>query len=109
MSIKVAVASSDGKLVNQHFGKAQKFLIFEIKDNGKQEFIELRETTPRCGGDPALKENTIELISDCDILLVSQIGPGAQKKLLNKGVRPLIMPVFIEDALEKLYSLMQDD
>ena len=109
MPIKVAAASSDGKLVNQHFGKAQKFLIFEIKDNGEHEFIELRETAPRCGGDPNLKNEIIELISDCNILLVSQIGPGAQKKLLNRGVRPLIMPVFIEDALEKLYSLMQDD
>jgi predicted Fe-Mo cluster-binding NifX family protein len=42
----------------------------------------------------------------CEILLVSQIGPGAQKKLLNKGIKPIIMPVFIEDALEKVYSLM---
>ncbi|WP_272942743.1 NifB/NifX family molybdenum-iron cluster-binding protein [Methanobacterium formicicum] len=47
-------------------------------------------------------------MSDCDILLVSQIGPGAQKKLINRGVRPLIMPVFIEDALEKLYSVLQN-
>lgn len=109
MPIKVAAASSDGKLVNQHFGKAQKFLIFEIKDNGEPEFIELRETGPRCGGDPDIKEKTIDLISDCDFLLVSQIGPGAQKKLLSRGVQPLIMPVFIEDALEKLYSLMQDE
>ncbi|MBI5460376.1 NifB/NifX family molybdenum-iron cluster-binding protein [Methanobacterium sp.] len=109
MSIKVAAASSDGKHVNQHFGKAQKFLIFEIKDNGKYEFIELRETDPRCGGDPDLKEKTINLISDCDILLVSQIGTGAREKLLNRGVRPVIMPVFIEDALEKVYSLIQND
>jgi nitrogen fixation protein NifX len=109
MPIRVAAASSDGKYVNQHFGKTDKFLIFDIKDNKEHEFIELRETAPRCGGDPNLKEETIELISDCDILLVSQIGPGAQKKLLNKGVRPLIMPVFIEDALEKLCSLIQND
>lgn len=108
MPIRVAAASSDGKYVNQHFGKADKFLIFDIKNNEEHEFIELRETTPRCGGDPNLKKETIELISDCDILLVSQIGPGAQKKLINRGVRPLIMPVFIEDALEKLYSVLQN-
>ncbi|EKF85057.1 dinitrogenase iron-molybdenum cofactor biosynthesis protein [Methanobacterium formicicum DSM 3637] len=70
--------------------------------------MSLEKQPPRCGGDPNLKEETIELISDCDILLVSQIGPGAQKKLINRGVRPLIMPVFIEDALEKLYSVLQN-
>ena len=31
VSFKVAVASSDGKFVNQHFGMTQQFLIFEIK------------------------------------------------------------------------------
>ena len=68
--------------------------------------LSLEKQPPRCGGDPDLKDETIELISDCEILLVSQIGHGAQKKLLNRGIRPIIMPVFIEDALEKVYSLM---
>ncbi len=41
MSYKVAVASSDGKFVNQHFGMAQQFLIFEIDDD-EYKFMELR-------------------------------------------------------------------
>ena len=40
MSFKVAVASSDGKYVNQHFGMAQQFLIFEIDDEGNYKFLE---------------------------------------------------------------------
>jgi predicted Fe-Mo cluster-binding NifX family protein len=28
--VKVAVVSSDGKVINQHFGKASRFLIFEL-------------------------------------------------------------------------------
>lgn len=107
MPIKVAAASSDGKYVNQHFGKADKFMIIEIKDNGEYEFLELRQTAPRCGGSPELKEKNIDLISDCDVLLVSQIGPGAIKKLLKKGVKPLIMPLFIEDALQEIFSSTQ--
>jgi len=36
MSYEIAVASSDGKVVNQHFGKATNFLIFEVEgDNFK--------------------------------------------------------------------------
>ena len=30
MSFKIAVSSSDGKVVNRHFGRTEKFLIFEI-------------------------------------------------------------------------------
>ena len=42
MSYKIAFASSDGKLVNQQFGSAKKFLIFRIK-NDCAEFLELRK------------------------------------------------------------------
>ena len=39
MSFRVAVANNDGKYVNQHFGKAEQFLIVEVKDDGEFEFI----------------------------------------------------------------------
>ena len=32
MSLKVALASSDGKNIDLHFGKAEKFYIYELKD-----------------------------------------------------------------------------
>lgn len=108
MSFKVAVASSDGKYVNQHFGKAQNFLIFEVKDDGEYEFLELRKTAPRCGGSADLKEKTLDMLSDCETLLVSQIGPGAANRLIARGTEPLIMPMFIEDALKELWALRKD-
>jgi predicted Fe-Mo cluster-binding NifX family protein len=46
--MKVAVVSSDGKVINQHFGNASRFLIFEV-DGGEIQLIEVRETTPLCG------------------------------------------------------------
>lgn len=30
--MRVAIVSSDGKVINQHFGKASRFLIFEVDD-----------------------------------------------------------------------------
>ncbi|HEY0196184.1 MAG TPA: NifB/NifX family molybdenum-iron cluster-binding protein [Methanobacterium sp.] len=109
MSFKVAVASNDGKYVNQHFGKAQKFLIFEIDDGGEYKFLELRETPPRCGGSDDVKNKTLEMISDCEILLTTQIGPGARNKLLAQGTRPVIKPIFIEDALKDISALMNNE
>lgn len=108
MAFKVAVASSDGKYVNQHFGKAQNFLIFEFNENGEYEFSELRETPPRCGGSDDLKKRSLDMLSDCKFLLVTQIGPGATKKLMAQGTKPLSMPMFIEDALKELSDLYKN-
>jgi predicted Fe-Mo cluster-binding NifX family protein len=42
MSVKVAIASSDGVNIDLHFGQAEAFLIYELK-NGKFELTEKRE------------------------------------------------------------------
>lgn len=109
ISAKVAIASSDGKFVNQHFGRVQQFLIVEIKDDGSYEFLERRENVPSCnptGG--STTADTIELISDVDGVLVSHVGPGAADKLIAHGIRPIIIPMLILQALKKVYELMQE-
>lgn len=40
MSYKIAIATSDGKFVNQHFGRANQFLIVELKGDGSYEVLE---------------------------------------------------------------------
>jgi predicted Fe-Mo cluster-binding NifX family protein len=105
MSTKVAVASSDGKYVNQHFGMATQFLIFELEDDGNYKFTELRKNDPACsveGHSEHSMNNSIDLISDCKIVLASQIGPGAIEILLSHDITPYIAPTFIEDALKQL-------
>lgn len=111
ISTRVAIASSDGKFVNQHFGRAQQFLIVDINEDGSYEFIELRKNKPAChvGGHDASMEDTINLISDCEGVLVSQVGPGAAENLSSHGIQPIIIPMLIDDALEKVYELMQED
>jgi predicted Fe-Mo cluster-binding NifX family protein len=106
----VAIASSDGKFVNQHFGRAQQFLIVEIKDDGSYEFLERRKNVPSCNptGESTTKD-TIELISDVEGVLVSQVGPGAADRLIAHGIQPIIIPMLIDDALKKVYSLMQEE
>jgi predicted Fe-Mo cluster-binding NifX family protein len=107
LSIKVAVGSNDGKYINQHFGHADLFLIFDINDEGEYKYIETRKNVPSCsGGEHSIGdlEATFNIIKDMDFVLVSQIGPGASQFLLRNGVEPLMMPGFIEDELKKLVS-----
>jgi predicted Fe-Mo cluster-binding NifX family protein len=111
MPHKIAIASSDGKFVNQHFGRAQQFLIVELKDDGSYEFLEIRKNKPTCTveGHDSTIEDTLDLISDCDGVLVSQVGPGAADRLIERGIQPIIIPMFIEDALKKVYELTQEN
>jgi len=104
--MKVAVISSDGKVINQHFGKASRFFIFEV-DCGKVQFIEVRETTPLCGSadygnaDEVLSK-TISLISDCEALLCARIGNRPQEELRKNGVKPIEAACFIDEALKNI-------
>ena len=104
MSYKIAVASSDGKIVNQHFGKATQFLIFEMEENTYR-FLELLKTTPFCNNfehnDNKLL-SAVDALESCRAVVVSQIGNGAAEALRNKGIEPIDVHNFIEDALRKL-------
>lgn len=102
MSYRVAVASSDGKYVNEHFGRAKQFLIFNIADD-QFEFYELRKIDPPCSGaghNEDQMSRTVELLADCKAVLVSQIGSGAVQALSLKGIKSYVLPDFIEDAMK---------
>ncbi len=111
MPYKIAIASSDGKFVNQHFGKAQQFLIVELKDDGSYEYLETRKNKPACtvDGHDSTINDSLDIISDCDAVLVSQVGPGAADLLIERGIQPIIIPMLIDDALKKVYQLIQED
>jgi predicted Fe-Mo cluster-binding NifX family protein len=47
-------------------------------------------------------EAAANLLVDCQVVLVSQIGPGAVQALAAKGVTALEGPAFIDEALTKL-------
>ncbi|MEQ8197644.1 MAG: NifB/NifX family molybdenum-iron cluster-binding protein [Clostridiaceae bacterium] len=99
------MASSDGKVVNQHFGKATKFLIFEVNDEDETKYLELRNAAPFCnngGHDDNRLLSAAESLADCRAVLVAQIGNGAVGALANKGIDAFDIHELIDTALEKL-------
>ena len=107
---KIAVASSDGIVVNQHFGHADKFLIYEVQNDGNYNFIEIRNVKPVCDygnhDDNRLTEN-LDKINDCKYLLVSKIGMGASLRAEHSGIIPIELPDMIENSVRKVISLEQ--
>lgn len=64
MSIKVAIASSDGLNIDLHFGQAKSFLIYELKGS-KFELTEKREVPPQ-SDTPVVSTGSTTGTSDCN-------------------------------------------
>ncbi|MDO5154888.1 MAG: NifB/NifX family molybdenum-iron cluster-binding protein [Eubacteriales bacterium] len=102
----IAVASSDGIVVNQHFGRAKSFLIYKI-ENDIPSLWEKREVKPVCEGGNHDEEKllkNIERISDCHYLLVSRIGNGAAALAERKGIECYEIPGLIEDSINQMIN-----
>lgn len=98
--VLVAVATKGGGIVNQHFGHAKEFQIFEV-DGVETKFIGHRKVDLYCQGgysEAATLDNTIAAIKDCKAVLSSKIGDCPQEMLREAGIEP----VEGYDAIDKL-------
>jgi nitrogen fixation protein NifX len=105
MAYKIAVASSDGKVVNQHFGHSRQFVVYDVNDADEWNFKEIRVTNPICSmgeHSEASMQQVVALLSDCKVVVVSQIGFVAEQALLNEGIRSYSIPDFIDAAILKV-------
>lgn len=110
MSYKIAVASTDGKVVNEHFGRAKQFYILEVYEDGTYKAVELRRLQSVCEGgthDEDAMNRNVEALSDCRYVIVSNIGQGAENVLESKGIIAYVIPDIIEDAVNKLVSYVE--
>ena len=87
--LKVAVASTDGTLVDEHFGRARVFRIYEVEEDGLSRLVEQREVAPleRSGGTAHGSDAAVERLADVNAVLAAQIGPHAQGALTRRGIR----------------------
>ena len=104
---KVAVASSDGIVVNQHFGRADTFYIYEVTETKQCRLLETRTVTPICNrgnhDDNALHDN-MSKFQDCRYLLVSRIGTGAANAAEQLGITPMELPGMIEESIGRVIT-----
>ena len=99
---RVAVASMEGVLVNQHLGEAAKLLIYGKRD-GIVTLIEARETPPRGGGFQRWAR-LADTLSDCGTLLVSGIGESPRQALTESGLDVLEIEGVIDDAVRAVFD-----
>lgn len=97
---KVAVASTDGININEHFGRAKEFLIYEVNETGTYQFLESRQIPPATGSEHMhAASRAVELLADVEAVLAAQIGPRAEMELMGKGVFALAVTGPVDQAL----------
>ena len=102
-SKRIAVVSTDSVNVNDHFGMAEAFLIYDVQD--ELQFVEKRTSEKLSVGDPnhpfdADKFGRVyDKIKDCSNVYVTKIGEGPAKKLKELGIEPVIYKGAISEII----------
>lgn len=103
-SVRVAVASNSGAMIDGHFGSCIRFLIYQLNADDYRP-IDIRSTVEADSADDKNLFRT-QLIEDCHILLVQSIGGPAAAKVIRANIYPLKVPEATE-AVKQLQALQQ--
>lgn len=106
MKVLVAVATKGGGLVNQHFGHAKEFMIYEV-DATEAKFIGHRKVADYCQGgygEEAMLAGIISTIADCKAVLAAKVGPCPQKELQKAGLTVIEAYDVIETVARHFYD-----
>ena len=117
--MKVAFATTDGKQVDEHFGRAEMFAIYEITEFGYQ-FVAMRRFSD--GMDNAVVDTRdmgplhdsavqkkVDKLADCKLIYLTEIGGPSAARLVKKGVMPMKVKeiISIENALNQLMGTIK--
>ncbi len=114
--VLMAVASSGGGVVNQHFGHATEFLIYEASPMDVR-FIGVRKVdlyckgNDSCGETESRLEKTINTLKGCETVLCSKIGFEPWGLLEQAGILPNgeYAMESIEESVARVYKEMADN
>lgn len=111
--IKIAVASESNTHVDTHFGRAKKYLTYEVdleeKTYSQQEDLVLNipqtssDQASGCFGHDTEKLESIgKQLEGISYILVEKIGPKPQKILMRYEINCLETSLSIDEAIQKL-------
>jgi predicted Fe-Mo cluster-binding NifX family protein len=107
----IAVASRNGKNVDQHFGRADKFYIFEVAE-GDVRLVAERPAAQYCQFDPKnptrnhTLTGTSEALQGCRAVVSAQIGDCPRMQLEQMGIDSFISHGPIKDTLLELAKFL---
>lgn len=107
----IAVASKDGKAINQHFGHAERFLIYDVTGNDAK-LVDEKKVARYCtyeAGHP-LRGDLLKQIADaldgCRAIVCTQIGQAPQTEMERLGMDVFVADGAIKPTLLELTKLL---
>lgn len=105
-AVRVAIGTSTGARVSEHFGHATRFEIWEVGPAGSR-YLESRNNRPACGsgcGDraEAVMDASVALIADCKAVVVSRLGECAIIRLTKLGILAFETDDTVDDTVRQL-------
>jgi nitrogen fixation protein NifB len=91
VKVLIAVATKGGGRVNEHFGHAKEFQVYELSTGGAK-FVGHRRVDLYCQGgfgDEDSLEGVIRAINDCAAVFVAKIGGCPKDDLRKAGIDPV--------------------
>jgi nitrogen fixation protein NifX len=115
--LRVALATSDVKSVNSHFGSAKKLAVYEVSA-GASRFVEafdFDDTTGESGEHSSASGDKLQAkvsaLAGCNLLFCLAIGASAAQKVVSARIHPVKLPAAepIEQVIAKVQTLMVGD
>ncbi|MDA8078166.1 MAG: nitrogen fixation protein NifX [Nitrospiraceae bacterium] len=118
--MKVAFATTNGVSVDEHFGRAGAFAIYDLTGDGYR-FLEMRKFAD--GPDEAIAgtrgkgrlhdervEQKVDRLADCKIVYLTEIGGPSAARLVRRGMMPIRVRevVTIEESLKNLLATIKE-
>ena len=103
--MRIAVASKSGIDVDQHFGHAQRFLIYDYRSHNPQQVGEV-EVEKYCSFDPEHPfrhrqfDAIVKALEGCKAVVTAQIGELPSQELRKVGIVPVTTSGEIPAALK---------
>lgn len=113
--VLMAVATKGSGIINQHFGHANEFLIYEASSNGVR-FIGPRRVDQYCVGedscndDESTLDRVIATLKGCEVMLSARVGLPPYEALEAAGIQPVSDYAMepIEASVAKVYSELRE-
>ncbi len=112
--MRIAVASKSGTQVDQHFGHAERFLIYEAHPEGASP-VGTVEVEKYCVFDPEhptrfdLLGRTIAALEGCRAVVTAMIGEAPRAELKKAGIKAICAEGPIDAALRAALRTLQSD
>ncbi|SEA72537.1 Predicted Fe-Mo cluster-binding protein, NifX family [Desulfuromusa kysingii] len=101
----IAIASKSGELVDQHFGQAEMFRIYDYKKDNPQQISavsvnKFSDETPGHSFSEQRFSQVVAALQGCRAVAVSQIGEIPEQQLILSGIQPVKTQATIVEALK---------